>query len=78
MSLFDRFVLGQPLTQPRDLQHASTAIAYSPEVSDESEDSDEITLQYIIENKPDPKEVREFFRACLAEIKTDEEILFSR
>ena len=36
----------------------------------------EITIKYIIENKPKPKYVREFLRINLASIKSEEELLF--
>lgn len=36
----------------------------------------EITIKYIIENKPKTKYVREFLRINLASIKSEEELLF--
>jgi hypothetical protein len=40
-------------------------------------DSDELTLEYIIEEKPPTKVVRLFFRENLASIRSEEEMLFS-
>lgn len=40
------------------------------------EDSDEIDLEYIIRERPPVKEVRQFFREALGQIKSIEERLF--
>jgi len=46
-------------------------------VSDETE-SEEVDLQYIIENKPPPKVVREFLRENICSIRSKEDIMFDQ
>jgi hypothetical protein len=71
LSLFDRYVHGLPLDQPRD----NVALTDGSGITSSSE-SEEISLDYIIREKPPVKIVRDFFRDCLAIIKSDEEIMF--
>lgn len=69
---FNFWAMGQRPMQPVYQLEEET------ESESETEDSEAITLQYIITNKPPIKEVREFFRENLAGIKSDEAKLFEK
>lgn len=43
-----------------------------------SDSEDEFSVEHIIDNKPRTKDVREFFRANLAGIRSEEEKLFAK
>lgn len=53
-------------------------LPYDEMFAESSESSEELTLEYIIENKPITKIVREFFRDNLAGILSEEEKMFSK
>lgn len=58
-----------PATEPRNEEHN----IYDGDLSSSEE---EITLQYIIEKKPSTKIVRDFMRANLGVIESEEQKLF--
>ena len=48
------------------------------EISSINEDVEEVTIEYIINEKPKTKVVREFFEHNLASIKSEEDLLFEQ
>lgn len=89
MSKFDQFILGghipasipnyPPSTPIPIAAHPPRAVSMPIDSSSGEEESSEcISLESIIEEKLPVKDVREFFRESLAQIKSEEENLFGK
>lgn len=74
------FLISRPRPQapiPREeVKQPALANKLADPAESSEESSEEITLQYIIGEKPRTKVVREFFRANLNAIKSEEQELF--
>ncbi len=60
-----------PMPIPKQPQHpVSNKLAQSMAIKDDYDD-DEMSIEYIIENKPSTKDVREFFKDNLEELEME-------
>lgn len=77
MNSFDKFIMGMPINEVLLLNSANLANSTNEQhLESISSSEEEITLEYIIAEKPKVKIVREFFRENLAAIKSEEAELF--